>query len=498
MHRTIGYARVSKKEQAEDSHALEQQQNRLTGAGADDIFTDVQSGRSDDRTQFNRLMELVRSKQVDRVIVTRIDRIGRSLPSLAKVFKDFGDAQVQLVVLDGSIDLTTVGGRTQAGIMAVLAQMESEMISDRSRHGWNYLRQRKVAMNPPFGYRKVNERHELDHTPLLCLLERQQEVTRSQAARDLVDFFLEGRSLRQAIARFNRRYGIQQFNHSSTVSAGFEIKGLFQKSPSGLKRWLLNPVLRGHLAYFADTPERQETHYDTHPDQRLITDDEFAQIQEILALNRERKGYGVAAPVYPLSGLVRCGQCGSTCYSSKSKPKAREGYAYFHCRSAAVDACSMKNYIRMDLVEDKVIDALLERKDTIAALANTPPALPTDTPEIQNLRQQLAGLERLERLGPNPALDVAKQDIKNQIETQQRQLVDQVQHQSELSETLLTVADKRYWESLSDSEKRSIYRLLIDRVIVQPQPSQPIAMTGNRPKARQRSPLWDVQIFLKV
>ena len=86
--RILGYSRVSKREQAEGTHALEQQIARLEKAGAIEIYTDIQSGTRDDRRQFNQVMELVKSKHIDEVIVTRIDRPGRSLLSVLDILPD--------------------------------------------------------------------------------------------------------------------------------------------------------------------------------------------------------------------------------------------------------------------------------------------------------------------------------------------------------------------------------------------------------------------------
>ena len=70
--RVAGYARISSREQIQDSTALAQQINRLKTSGAQDIFVDIESGSKDDRPEFNNLMELVRTRQLDEVIVTRL------------------------------------------------------------------------------------------------------------------------------------------------------------------------------------------------------------------------------------------------------------------------------------------------------------------------------------------------------------------------------------------------------------------------------------------
>ncbi len=81
----VGYARVSSLEQADNTDALKQQINRLKDAGATQIVQDVESGRKDDRVNLAALMERVQRGDVSEIIITRLDRISRSLPHMRKI-----------------------------------------------------------------------------------------------------------------------------------------------------------------------------------------------------------------------------------------------------------------------------------------------------------------------------------------------------------------------------------------------------------------------------
>ncbi|MBD2440241.1 recombinase family protein [Nostoc sp. FACHB-110] len=88
----VAYARVSSREQAENSAALDQQIARLKAAGAEIVLTDTESGREgkeDQRSNFQKLMQWVRGGLVKQVIITRLDRLSRSLPTLRKVLNEF-------------------------------------------------------------------------------------------------------------------------------------------------------------------------------------------------------------------------------------------------------------------------------------------------------------------------------------------------------------------------------------------------------------------------
>lgn len=145
MVRIIGYARVSSREQAVDSHALEQQRARLISAGATEIFQDIQSGSRDNRPALNEVMNLVRNKQVDEVIITRIDRKARSLPKLLECFDDYNNSGVNLRVLDQQIDLKTSQGKLIVNVLGSLTEWETDQLSERVKHGKQHRRNQEKA-----------------------------------------------------------------------------------------------------------------------------------------------------------------------------------------------------------------------------------------------------------------------------------------------------------------------------------------------------------------
>ena len=472
MARVAGYSRVSSREQSENSHALEQQQARLVAAGAVEIYSDVESGRRDDRKNFKIMMEAVRSGHVKQIVVTRLDRLTRSLPTLRKTVDELTQYGVNLVALDDSIDFSTAAGKFHLNMLGALAEMEVDRLSERVKYGWQHLRDRGVAMNAPFGYRKVDDKHELDHRPFLCLLESGIERTKAEIAIEIVDAFLEKQTLRMCLRVINEKYGIQVFAHNQKVG-GRTARDMFRFSPGGLRNWLLNPVLQGHLCYLRKKNQREvpqhlwDIRYDTHKEQAIITFAESIRIEEILERNRIVRGYGTSALKYPLSGLIYCGECRSACYSMKgSRGKNQPGYNYyFQCKNWRERACGNKQMVRMEVVESKVIDHLIARAAAITEYAATLPEY-IEPPEIQQLRSQLQGLEVL---GHNPALETAKNDLRSQItalveRSKTKNVVD-----LELQQLLLdSFSDPEYWkwEGLTMDHKRQIYRDLVERITV--------------------------------
>lgn len=465
MHYICGYSRVSSREQSENSHSLEQQQARLITAGAIEVFSDIESGKKDERKNFQKMMDLVRLGKVQEVIVTRLDRLTRSLPTLRKTVDELTRYGVNLRALDESMDFSTAAGKFHLNMLGALAEMEVDRLSERVRHGWQHLRDRSIAINAPFGYRKVENKHELDHRPFLCLLVDRSERSKAMIAREIIDAFLEKQTLRMCLRSINEKYGIECFANGR----GRTVRDLFRFSPAGLRDWLLNPVLQGHLCYLRKKDKRRQPsgawdiRYDTHPDHRLLLSNEVHQIEQILLRNKRLKRWS-SDPKYPLSGLVYCSECRSACYSTKGSRGKQPGYNYyFQCKNWRVRSCKNKQMVRMETVEAAVIDDLILRAANIANIAQTIEDA-QDPPELQQLKSQLAGLEAL---GKNSAIDEAIAKVRTQIGEFSHNHVQQVEVDGVNREMLLRVTgDRLFWKTMPDEDKRSCFQHLVKRVVI--------------------------------
>lgn len=487
-----GYARVSSREQAENTHALEQQIERLKAAGATVIYVDIESRSKDDREELAEVLHLIETRRCKEAIFVRIDRMTDSSVLLEKAITICLESNVRVRGLDDAIDFHTVGGRLHARLLVNIARAEVERLAERVRHGWAHLRNRKVAMNPPFGYCKIDDAHKLDHTPFLCLLTDQpsdpalrgttemwlngtapaivvQGLSKAMIAREIVETFLEKRTLRLTMRDINEHYGIQTFAHNNQPGkskGGRVAQGMFRFSPGGLRNWLTNPVLQGHLCYLrgGEYKGRKEIHYNTHADERLISDEEAREIEAVLKHNHQVRGYGSTALKYPLSGLVFCGECRSSCYSVKGgRGKNQPGYNYyFQCKNWRVRGCTQKSLVRMEKAEDAVIDALLRQVNAITTTAEqiTEKVEPL---ELQELRAELAFYQN----APGNRAEAIVSDLRRQIESFQHRTQREDSAQAGNRELLLQVfGNPVYWKTLGDEEKREIYRSLVDRVIV--------------------------------
>jgi len=124
----VGYARVSTTEQ--DPRL---QHDALTAAGCKRIFTDVASGMRDDRPQLAAVLEYLQPGNT--LVVWRLDRLGRSLRHLIEVAGVLAERDVGLRSLTEQIDTTTAGGRMVFHVFGALAELERELIRERTLAG---------------------------------------------------------------------------------------------------------------------------------------------------------------------------------------------------------------------------------------------------------------------------------------------------------------------------------------------------------------------------
>ena len=124
----IGYARVS----TEDQH-LALQLDALKAVGCERVFTDRISGARTQRPGLDDALSHVR--EGDALVVWKLDRLGRSVKGLVDLVAELERRQVHFRSLTDGIDTTTPAGRFFFHVMASLAQMERELIGERTRAG---------------------------------------------------------------------------------------------------------------------------------------------------------------------------------------------------------------------------------------------------------------------------------------------------------------------------------------------------------------------------
>ena len=109
---------------------------------------EVGSGASQ-RQLRERLLDAARRREVDVVLVWRLDRWGRSVADLLATLQELQHLGVGFVSLTEALDLTTRAGRAMAGLLAVFAEFERDILRERVRAGLSHARQNVKKLGRP-------------------------------------------------------------------------------------------------------------------------------------------------------------------------------------------------------------------------------------------------------------------------------------------------------------------------------------------------------------
>lgn len=403
--RTAIYCRVSTEEQAEEGYSLDDQERagRLYVAarvamGADgsmggaawteiedgDVFLDPGvSGTARDRPLgLTPLLEACAAGRYARVVCTKLDRIGRTASLIMAIEDDFDRCGVERVYIKDGIDTSTATGRLLRTVLAAVAELERDMILERTRAGYegkaragDIFRSRHV-----FGYRYIPGDKKARIVGRLEIHEPEAVVVR-RIMRDLI----AGVSMSQLCVDLNTE-GVP------TMRGG-------RWAHATIRYIINNPVYWGQAAYGRTamvkrggqrvrranpSPDAVQTIAgETIP---AIVDEDLARVAQRAVAGNRTFSKRNAAVVYMLRGLLRCGRCDPPtamgggagvyqCHHATPEGKRTphrvgqrkvEGVVRAHLRELIVD-----HEDRLDAQEDLNRDALRARADAAATLVGT-------------------------------------------------------------------------------------------------------------------------------
>lgn len=135
------YARVSTEDQhAEKQVKICQEYCERRGLEIFKIYRDVISGAKSSRPGFNDLLKDLRAYRFRGLVITKLDRIGRSLQHLISIIDELRLKKVELIAVTQNIDTGSATGRLQWQIMGAFAEFEREMISERTKEGLRFAK----------------------------------------------------------------------------------------------------------------------------------------------------------------------------------------------------------------------------------------------------------------------------------------------------------------------------------------------------------------------
>jgi DNA invertase Pin-like site-specific DNA recombinase len=180
MKNVYGYVRVSSRSQNCDLQ-IESIKNfcKVRDFNLIRVFGDHQSGKDMERIEFQKmvstLIELGNPESIETLVVTKLDRVGRSVSDLVGFLKRLAENKIDFVTTLESVDTTNSQGRLFFHFMSALAEYERELINERTKVGMQKYLANGGKMGQP--------RKEIDMTEVKRLLELQ--VPKTAIARKL-------------------------------------------------------------------------------------------------------------------------------------------------------------------------------------------------------------------------------------------------------------------------------------------------------------------------
>src|SRR5690348_4737239 len=200
--KTVGYVRVSTDKQADRGVSLEAQAEKIRAMAVvhnaellDIIIDGGESAKSLNRPGMARLLALVDAREVQVVIIAKLDRLTRSVKDLCTLLERFERRGVALVSVAESLDTGSAAGRLVLNIMTAVSQWEREAIGERTRDALRHKRsQGKRTGTIPFGSRLAGDGAHLEADPA-----EQEALAQIRSLRE------QGASMRRIAAALNHR-----------------------------------------------------------------------------------------------------------------------------------------------------------------------------------------------------------------------------------------------------------------------------------------------------
>lgn len=338
------YARVSTEEQATEGYSIKAQKDLLSSyaekhnlAIVSEYIDEGKSGKSiEGRPQMIRLLEDVKQKKFEAVIVYKLDRLARKTRDSLEIVETLGNHGVQLISLSENIDTTTPHGKMFYTVLSSLAEMERDQIVGRVKMGMTQrAKEGKWNGGQCFGYDAKEKK----------LLVNEEEAS---IVKEIFAYADQGFGYKKMVGILNRK--------------GYTTKRGNVFSIGTLKVILDNPVYIGKIRFnqHENWSEKRRSGKNKDPiivdgeHEAIIPEDLWERVQQ----KRSARSYKAVQSDQPyiLTKLIRCPQCGAGMVAGKSK-SANKTYRYYKCgtfHNKGASECS-SNSINADVAERQVL-----------------------------------------------------------------------------------------------------------------------------------------------
>lgn len=392
------------------------------------------SGSNLERPAVKRLMDDVKDKKIDVVIVYKLDRISRSQKDTLYLIEEiFNPNNIGFVSIKENFDTTTPFGKAMIGILSVFAQLERETIYERTRMGM--LERVKSGLWMGGGIRPLGYDYDRNTGTLV------RKTKQAEMILWVYKLYLEGMSPE---------------NICDTLGMSGE---------RVVRAVLKSPVYIGMIPYKGNLYEGKH--------EPIISKEMWDEVQTMIE-NRGKND--LKKSKYLLSGMVYCGYCGAKFRYQKWTPTTTKMYCYSQqksrprlirdpdCPNCRADADEVEKIVQQELFKMSLDENYFDKRMT----GNNEDSLAISENRKKEIEKQIQNLLGVLAEG------FITQEIKDKIrelENEKKRLIKQINNKKKKENNLKNFKDKicnlhEVWENLSFEEKRNILITLVDKIVI--------------------------------
>lgn len=334
------YTRVSTEDQARVGFSLGEQKERLENFckfnqyEIVDYYEDagLSAKRENNRPEFNRMFEDIKSKRINTIVVLKQDRISRSIYDWENIMTTLEKYEANLVCALDDINTTTANGKMVSRLLMTVSQNEIERTSERTKIGLvGAAKQGHICGKPPLGYKKI------ENSKKLYIDELQADVIKR-----IFRLYLDGDSVCTICNILNSEECLNRKWATTTVD-----------------KILSNQVYIGNLEFGKRTKDKREIFENVVPS--IIDKTSFEMVQKRKEKNIKNFKRKI---IYIFMQKIRCPHCGRIMGGSSSTSKNKTKHSYYLCSNC-------KKRISETRVEKPLIKFLNDMLDFFLIVDNT-------------------------------------------------------------------------------------------------------------------------------
>ncbi len=416
------YPRVSTEDQFRNGHSLDEQKERMLklcdykNYEVYKVYEDAGiSAKNMNRPAFQEMIQDIKDGKINKIIVYKLDRLTRSIKDLEEICTFLEENNCSLESMCEDINTSTANGKFFIRMLTILAQLEIERTSERTKFGMvGAVKKGHFVGRPPIGYDKVDKK--------LVINDIESEVIRR-----IFDLYIKGVAANAITKLLN------------------EEKALNRKwIPTLVDRILSNEIYIGNYVH-RKTVSDEESQKFVGVAPAIIEEEVFniAQIQKQKNLkNYKRK------QTYIFMQSIKCPKCGTIMGGCSSKSHTGEKHCYYQCANCKTRVSEKK-------IEKQMINFLDDMLDFFLLIDNTyKPYLYQDTEkELKKCNRIIDELNTKEKRIKSAFVDGIVEEIELKDE------LDFIKNQKKITEE--KIKDLTIKESTEDhkNEMRLIYNL---------------------------------------